>query len=116
MKDDVNYNHVRIQAIDSRRIDEIGADSAIALVSPPLPLICKEPPKIVKEMRPGESRDLVPINRALRVSDSLQATYVFHTLRIEMDFPTVQRGKMLDLFNDAEFRAMLPVQERRNNC
>ncbi len=63
VEDDVNYNHVCIQAIDSRRIDEIGADPAGASVSPPLPLICKEPPKIVKEMRPGESRDLVPKNR-----------------------------------------------------
>jgi hypothetical protein len=32
-----------------------------------------------------------------------------------MDFPSVPRGEMLDLFNDAEFRAVQPVQEWRNN-
>jgi hypothetical protein len=32
MKNDVDYNHVSIEAIDSRRVDEIGAGSAGASV------------------------------------------------------------------------------------
>jgi hypothetical protein len=46
VKNDVDDNHVRIETIDSRRIHEIGSNSARALVPPPLPLIGNEPPKV----------------------------------------------------------------------
>jgi hypothetical protein len=46
MKDNVNHNHIGVRAIDSRRIYEIGANSAGAPIPPPLPVIGQEPPKV----------------------------------------------------------------------
>jgi len=60
MKNDVNHNHVGIKAIDSRRVDQIGTDSAGAPIPPPLPVIGKEPPEIFEQMRPGNVGDFVP--------------------------------------------------------
>ncbi len=60
MKNDVNHNHVGVQAIDSRRIDEIGADFAVTPIPPPLPLIGKEPPKVLEQMRSRNIGHFVP--------------------------------------------------------
>jgi hypothetical protein len=62
MKNDVNHNHIRVQAIDSRRIDEIRADSTGATIPPTLPLIGKEPPKIFEQMRTGNIWNFMPDN------------------------------------------------------
>jgi hypothetical protein len=35
--------------------------------------------------------------------------YILNSLRVQMNFPIVARGKALDLFDNAKFRAMLPV-------
>ena len=60
VKDDVDHNDVGIHAIDPRRIDEIGTDASGAPVPPPLPLIGKEPPEILEQMRTGNGGNLVP--------------------------------------------------------
>jgi hypothetical protein len=60
VKNDMNHDHVGIQAIDSRRMDEIGANSAEALVPPSLPLVGKEPPKVFEQVRSGNIGDFVP--------------------------------------------------------
>ncbi|MGO9842823.1 MAG: hypothetical protein ACLPZF_16725, partial [Candidatus Acidiferrales bacterium] len=60
VKNDVDDNHVRIETIDSRRIDEIRSNSAGAPVPPPLPVIGRQPPKVFEQMRSGNIGDFVP--------------------------------------------------------
>jgi hypothetical protein len=62
-KNDMNHDHVGIQAVDSRRIDEIGANSVGALIPPSLPLVGKEPPKVSEQVRSGNIGDLMPQDR-----------------------------------------------------
>ncbi len=119
VKYDVNHNHIRIQAIDSRRIDEIGMNPAGALIPPPSPVVGKEPPKVVEQMGPRNAGDLVPSNRTRWVLGNFRGrtgtVNLGDLLRVQLDTPVVLPGKPFQLLNDAKFCSMLPVEERRNN-
>lgn len=41
--------------------------------------------------------------------------YVFYSLRIEMNFPTLLGGEALNLFNDAKLCSVAPIEKGRNN-
>lgn len=64
VKDNVNHNPVGIQAIDSWRIDEIGAKFTGRLIPLAPQLIGCKPPEIPEEVRPGKSGNPVPKNEA----------------------------------------------------
>lgn len=120
VEEDMNDNHVRIKAIDSGRIDKVRANSPGMPITPPLPMIGKEPPQIVEQMRAGKSWDLVPINHARRVlygtKERAHPPQALHPLRINMNFPSIFGGETLYLFDDAEFCAVLAVQKWRYYC
>jgi hypothetical protein len=113
MKNHMNHNHIRIQAIDTRRVDKIGMNSPQPSVSPSLPSVGEKPPKIVDQMRTRYGGDFVPKNGAWRVlcraKDRPQPFNTLNPLRVNMDFPFVLVGQALDLFDDAEFGAVHPV-------
>ena len=115
----MNHNHIRIETIDSWRINEIGANPAGALVSPPSPMISEEPPKVVEQMGPRNAGDFVPSDGVRWVQGNSRGTAdavdLRDPLRVQLDAPVILLSESYHLLNDAKFCSVLPVQEWRNN-
>jgi len=113
VKHDVNDDRIRIDAIDTGRINDSRPKIRVAEVSPTAEMIREEPPNELEQMGTGNIRDSVPKDAASGVFGGIggKIPYVLHVLRIEMNFPSLLEGKAFNLFNGTEFRAVAPVEK-----
>ena len=59
-EDNMNDDGVGIQAVDTRRVREIGSEFSVVVVSKPPEVIGEEPPDVFKKMGTGNLRDAMP--------------------------------------------------------
>jgi hypothetical protein len=119
MKNDVNNDGIRVQAVDSRRIGKIRPSLSALAVAPPTHVICRKPPKELQNMRSANFGNLMPNDAASRSRSGARSfnhvVHVFDMLGIEMNFPAKVRRKALDLFRDAPLSSMTSVKKGGNH-
>ena len=104
-KHDVNGNQVRIPAIRSRRVNQIGPKPAHVRIPPAPQVIGGEPPQKIQKVRPGDPGNPVPSHAG--------EVHVFDALAVNMNF--VFLGQPRDPFGDAPLGSVAFIDEGRNN-
>jgi hypothetical protein len=119
MKNNVDYDDISIETIDSGRINQVTSNTARNSISAPFPMVGNKPPSVLEKVGTGDSWHVVPHDFALRRaqrgrlgSDSLD---LFYFLGVQMYLPMVAAREAFDLLDDAHFRSVLSIQERRND-
>ncbi len=116
MEDNMNGDDIGIQRVDAGRIHDVVDQAAIVGIPPPPYLICEEPPKIRKQMRPGQSGNFVPKNAARLLPSRMVVQYswkIGELLGVNVYFGVTAICQALDLLQDHALGAMLPIQKGR---
>ncbi len=102
---DVNGDQIRVPAIRSRRVNQIGPEPAQIRIPPAPQVIGGEPPKKIQEMRTGNLRNAVPAHA--------REVHVFDALAVNMNFVFLRQAG--DPFGDAPLGSVALIDEGRNN-
>jgi hypothetical protein len=113
----VNGNSIGAERIDAGRIEEIELQIAEAGVPESLHVVCKKPPEIRDDVRPGNSGNFMPeyagLRRALwKASHPIE---IINPLGVQVDFDAWLQGEAFEGFSDGSLRAVAPVDKRGNN-
>ena len=115
----MNSDGIGVRRVDSRRVKQIGNESAERFIAPPRESIGEVPPDKLKEMRPGNRRNSAPKNSSnpFRSRRGFRRRHreVSDALRIEINVDTVFSRQLLQQFGENAFCAMLLVDERRDD-
>ena len=116
MENDVGDNRIRIRAINPRRINDVVIQRAKRAVKPAQTRIGKEPPEVIKQMGSGECGNAMPNRLAGSVGLRILAASpdyleILNRLRVDVNLDARPPAEVLDLFDNAAFRAVASVQE-----
>ena len=114
----MNNNNIRVQAVDSRRQDEIDGGAAQESINVANTPICNKPPNKANKVRAANGGNLVPEDRADRfVVSSIWRLYlkIRDALRIEVYFAMMPSRQSLEQLGQGAFGAMAAIDERGNN-
>ncbi len=120
VKHHVHSDCICVQAIDSRRIDDVVAEGTKVSVEPTQPEIREEPPEEIEKMWPRKNWKAVPDGFSRGSFRRLRGPKADHfeildRLRIDVNFGSWLQAKALDLLHHAAFSAVVTVQERRDD-
>ncbi len=102
-KNDVHDNRVRVETIDAGRKHKVRGETAESAIAPAPQSIRKEPPKIGKEMRAGQTGHSMP-------SDAGKIQ-VFDAITVDMEIELIRKAG--NAFDHGAFRAVALVEKRR---
>ena len=101
----MDADHVRIQAIDPWRKDQVEVEFPESPSPPTLELVGRKKPGISRQVRAWNTRHAMP--------DDLRKVHILDGGAVKVDFVIFRQA--LDLLCQAAFRAVAFVQERRNH-
>jgi hypothetical protein len=113
MKERVHDDDVRVETIDSRRKDEIEAQSAYPAPSP-TKRIKHNPEQELQYVRTGNRRHLVPGDAALpcAVRGGVAGDKFLYALGIKVNFATVIAGEAFQQFSECALCAVPAIYKR----
>lgn len=118
VKESMNHDDIRVGAIDAGRQNEIKGKAPGSAVEPTVEPIDVEPEKELEEVRSRQGRKPMPNNAARLQRGTVgreMERKIFHTLGVKMDFAGVVAGETLEKLCEGAFRAVAPVNKRRDN-